>query len=202
MTTTSVPPPYTSTTAAHLTRFAAIWVTALGLLLLLLSSGQLFVWDDPGALLLALAMVGGGGLTWLACRVRLDTLHRANRDYLLSEYGIQAMAGREAFASLARQWMTRTLVVFMVAGAVVIFTGSSVACHSVPDVQCRIPEVHPWLFYVARLIAGVAGAAFVGVQSLRRSHQLETERMDAVIAEGQRRRQDGPTPGIARSRWE
>lgn len=200
--TASAPSPYTSTTGTHLMRFVAIWVTAMGLLLLVLSSGQLLTWDDPGALVLALALTGGGGLTWVACRVRLDALRRSNREYLLSESGIEAMAGRERFAARARRASTVLFVVFMTGGALVIFTGSSVSCHGVEDVQCRLPELDPVLFHASRLITGAAGAALVGLHALRRSHDLETERMDAVIAEGQRRRAEGPIPGTSRSRWE
>ncbi|GIG54151.1 hypothetical protein [Demequina activiva] len=202
MQTASAPPPYTSTTSTHLLRFVAIWVTAMGLLLLVLSSGQLFVWDDPGALLLAMAMTGGGAAVWLGCRWWLESLHRSNREFLLSEDGVSALAGRAAFARRVRTWSVVALVGFMVAGAVVIFAGSAMGCVGARDGACRLPEIDSSVFSASRSLAVGAGAAYVGLMILGRSHRLESDRIEMVIAEGQRRRMEGPIPGVSRSRWE
>lgn len=196
------PPPFTGTTGAHLVRFVAIWVTSMGLLLLLLSGGQLLVWDDPGALLLALALVAGGGGIWIAAKRRLAHLHRANREYLLSVHGIETMGGRERLARRVRALSWTALAVFLAAGGLVIWSGSALGCIGVRDDLCSIPELPGWVFPVTRAVAIAAGAAFVGLVILGRSHAHETDQMDAVIAEGQRRRLEGPIPGTSTSRWE
>jgi hypothetical protein len=202
METASAPAPYTSTTSTHVLRFVAIWVTAVGLLLLALSSGQLFVWDDPGALVLAFALTAGGGFTWIGCRLWLQELHRRNREFLLGEQGVSALAGRTAFGRRVRSWSVVALVAFLVAGAVVIFAGSAMGCTGARDGACRLPEVDRSVFIAARAIAVGSGAAYVGLVILGRSHRLETDRIETVIAEGQRRREEGPIPGLTRSRWE
>ena len=202
METASAPPPYTSTTSTHVLRFVAIWITAMGLLLLALSSGQLVVWDDPGALLLALGLVGGGGAVWIACRLWIRQLHRRNRAFLLSEHGVSALGGRGWFAGRVRRWSVVALIAFMVAGAVVIVAGSALGCAGAREGACRLPEVDRSVFIAARAIAVGSGAAYVGLVILGRSHRLETDRMEGVIAEGQRRREEGPIPGLSRSRWE
>jgi len=201
-TTSGAPLPFTGTTGAHLVRFVAIWVTAMGLLLLLLSAGQLLVWDNPGSLILALGLVSTGAGTWVAAKVRLAGLHRANRDYLLSEYGIEAMGGRERFAHRVSALSWTALAVFIAAGGLVIWSGSALGCEGLRDDLCSIPSLPAWVFPTVRTVALAAGSAFVGLVVLSRSHAHETEHMDAVIAEGQRRRLEGPIPGTSRSRWE
>jgi len=196
------PPPFTGSTGAHMARFDAIWVTSMGLLLLLLSGGQLLVWDDPGALLLALTLVAGGGGIWIAAKRRLAQLHPANRAYLLGPHGAEALGGREQLARRVRSLSWTALGVFIAAGALVIWSGSALGCVGVRDDLCSIPELPAWAFPVARAVAVAAGAAFVGLVVLGRSHAHETERMDAVIAEGQHRRLEGPIPGTTTSRWE
>lgn len=202
MTLAEEPERYRSTTTAHMVRFVAIWVTAAGAGLLVLTSGQLFVWDDPGGLLLALALVGGGGVAWLAARTTLATLRRENRPYLLSARGIQAMAGRERVAARVRAVQRWTLATFVVAGIVMIYAASAMACEGRPEYLCGLPPVDRSVFLIARTVAVATGAGFVALVVLGRSHAHETERMDAVIGEGQRRRREGPVPGLSRHRWE
>jgi len=197
-------PTYTDPSRIELFRAIGIFAIVVGGIGLLLLGGELLAGKFSfGALcMLALTCAGVGLLLW--SRARGAALWQANKPYLLSERGVEVLHERRAFQGRAL-WVGRALLaLFLVSGIVFFFVFSAINCGTRSDGYCgdvgRPPESVVVLFQVVSLALGGAWAAVV---SWRRRHEHQTELIDRVVAEGQRRRRsEDPMAGMDRNRWE
>ena len=195
---------YRNTTPTQVTRAVGLWLIAVGGFGLVLLGGQLVVGDDPAWPLVALALFVFGVWATLASRARLRALDAFNRPYLLSEQGVEVMHGRAEFAKRVAVASYVVLGLFLVCGVAFIFLISAASCGNRIDGYCgdvgRPSNETMITFQVATLSVG---ALWVALMGLRRTHEAESERIDNVVAEGQRRRRhDHPFDGTDRSSWE
>ena len=195
---------YVDTTRVQAIRAFATALALLGLVALFLTGGQLLVWEDVLWAAISLgAVVVGSVLAWWARR-RVRELDASNRPFLLSEGGAEIMRARggteRSLAVLAR-WL---LASFLVLGVAFFFLLSAASCGNRIDGYCgSVGNPSDDVMNVAQTLAVSAGAAWAAAVSLRRTHERESERIDRVVAEGQRSRRTGhPLSGMDRHGWE
>ncbi|MGC4175315.1 hypothetical protein [Demequina sp.] len=175
--------------------------TGCGLALVI---GQIVAWERPGLALLwpVFFLAGLGTLLW--SRAQLNELFARNKPYLLSEHGAEVLRARREHEARSL-WVGRAvLAVFLVCGIVFIALLSAINCGDRVDGYCgdvgRPPEP---LVILAQFVALGLGGLWAAIISSRRRHESETERIDAVVAEGHRRRRnDDPMAGTNRFAWE
>lgn len=195
---------YVSTMRLETVRAVGVWLTVGGSVALFFLGGQLLVWDDPSWAIINVVMLAVGIWLLVRSRARLARLAEWNRPYLLSEGGARALAGRRATAARLGRLSLAMLIAFLLFGFVFFFLFSAIACGDRIDGFCgdvgRPPErlVEAW-----QALTIAIGAAYVGVVSMRSRFDGETDRIDVIVAEGQRqRRHDHPMDGTDRSSWE
>lgn len=188
----------------ELVRAVGIWATVAGGIGLLLVGGELMVGKfSVGALgMLALTVAGLAMVLW--SRARSAALWQANKAFLMSNRGIEVLHARRAFQGRTL-WVGRALLaLFLLSGIAFFFLFSAISCGTRTDGYCgdvgTPPEALVILLQVVSLLLGGAWAAVI---SWRRRHESQTELIDRVVAEGQRkRRSDDPMAGMDRHRWE
>lgn len=197
-------PTYASTTRLEAARGAGVWLTIAGAVGLFFLGGQLFVWDDPSLAVIDLLVLAAGLTLLLTSRSRLKRQWEANKPYLLGADGASVMRGRNEAAARLSRASRLVLALFLVFGVAFFFLFSAIACGDRVDGFCgevgRPPEslVELW-----QALTITVGAAYVGLVSMRKRFEDETERIDVVVAEGQRRRRhDHPMDGTDRFSWE
>jgi hypothetical protein len=181
-----------------------MWLVAVGVIALFFTGGQLLAWQDPEWAVAPLATcVTGGALVWWAQR-RLRELDAANRPYLLGEGGQAVMRNRaetESRMLTASRWL---LALFLVLGIAFFFLLSAASCGDRVTGYCGdVGRPSDSVMTAAQIVAVSAGAAWIAAVSLRRTHEKESERLDRVVAEGQRaRRHDHPLSGMNSRDWD
>lgn len=195
---------YRDTTSTQVLRAVGVWVVCLAGASLFFVGAQVFVRDNLAApIVVVLALATGIALVWWAKR-RLAALDTANRPYLLSEEGSQAMRHRqdvERTIVVARRWALAGFVVLACAFIVLV---SYAACVDRVDGICSTDWRPTFALVQATQLGALAMAGlWVALMSLKSTHAKESERIDRVVAEGQRRRRnDHPFAGMSRSGWE
>lgn len=195
---------YRDTTSIQVIRAVGVWVVCLAGASLFFVGAQVFVRDNLAApIVVVVALAAGIALVWWA-KKRLAALDLANRPYLLSEQGSEAMRHRqevERTIVIARRWAMAGFVVLACAFIVLV---SYAACVDRVDGICST-DWRPAFALVQTVQLAALGAAglWVALMSLKSTHAKESERIDRVVAEGQRRRRnDHPFAGTSRSGWE
>lgn len=190
-------------------RLEALRATGLGLTIvgaagLVLLGGQLFVWEEPGPALGALAVFVAGLAMLLTSRARLARLWAHNKAYLLAEQGASVLHGRREFARRLVVVARILLSLFIVCAIAFFFLFSAIACGDRVDGFCGDVGTPPESAVVAMQALSIGvGAAWAAVVYARRRYDDETDRIDRVVAEGQRRRRnDHPMAGTDRFSWE
>ena len=197
-------PAYESTVRLEAARGAGVWLTIAGAVALFFLGGQLFVWDDPSWALIDISVLAAGVTLLLWSRARLKLQWEANKPFLLGDEGASVMRGRNETSARLSRTSHLVLALFLVCGVAFFFLFSAIACGDRVDGFCgdvgRPPE---WFVELWQTVTIAIGAAYVGVVSMRRRFDDETERIDVVVAEGQRRRRhDHPMDGTDRFSWE
>ena len=195
---------YTDTTKVQVVRATGVWALGLGLAMLPFLGGQLFVWDEPFLLLVDLGFIAAGaGMLWGARRW-LAAADARNRDYLLSDQGARVMRGRKERDSRLGVAAWVLFGVFMVLGVAFVVLMSAAGCGEGTEGFCGdVGRPSDGLMTGWQVLTFTVGALWVGALSLKRTHEKESERIDRVVAEGQRRRRnDHPMAGTGRTGWE
>ena len=195
---------YTDTTKVQVVRAVGIGALGFGLAWFPFLGAQLFVWDDPGLLIADLVLIAVGAGMFVGARAWLASADRRNRAYLLSEHGAQVMHGRKEFDGRVVVAIRVLFVLFVVMGVAFFYYFSAAACGLRTDGFCGDVATPSDEFVTTIQLAALAvGALWAGAVFLRRTHEKESERIDAVVAEGQRRRRnDHPLAGSGRTGWE
>ena len=195
---------YRSTTSTQVVRAAGLWLAAVGGVALVLLGGQLVVMDDPGWALIAVVVLVGGVCAMLWSRAHLRELDAANKPFLLGEQGATVMRGREEFAKRLAIASHMVLAVFLVCGVAFIFLISAASCGERIDGYCGdVGRPSDHVMAMAQAVTLAMGALWIALMGLRRTQEAESDRIDGVVAEGQRRRRhDHPLAGTDRSSWE
>lgn len=195
---------YTDTTKVQVVRATGVWALGLGLAMLPFLGGQLFVWDEPFLLLVDLAFIACGAAMLWGARRWLAAADASNRDYLLSEQGARVMRGRKERDSRLGLMAWVLFGVFMVLGVAFVVLMSAAGCGDRTDGFCGdVGRPSDAVMTTMQVISLGVGALWVGALSLKRTHEKESERIDRVVAEGQRRRRnDHPMAGSGRTGWE
>ncbi|MCR6712157.1 MAG: hypothetical protein NVV57_05430 [Demequina sp.] len=197
-------PTYTDPSRVDLARAIGIGLTVAGGIGLLLLGGEFGARKASLAGIAVVALLATGIALLLWSRSRGAALWEANKAFLLSEQGAAVLHERREFASRTL-WVGRVLLaLFLVCGIVFFFLLSAIGCGDRIDGYCghvgRPPE---WIVVLTQVVSLVLGSAWATVVYWRRRHESETERIDIVVAEGQRRRRtEGPLAGTNRSSWE
>ena len=197
-------PTYTNTMRLEALRAVGVWLTVGGSVALFFLGGQLFVRDDPSWAYINVLVLGVGVTVLQWSRARLRRRWVENRPYLLSANGTVVLRGRrETVTKLSRAALVAALV-FVACAFLFLGLASAINCTPGERGFCsefgRPPE---WLVQAWQLLCIAIGAAFVGLMTMRGRLERETERIDLVIAEGQRaRRHDHLMDGTDRFSWE
>jgi hypothetical protein len=197
-------PTYTDPFRVEAARATGIGLTVAGGIGTLLLGGEFASGKASvaGVIALAALVVGVGLLVW--SRSRGTALWTANKAFLLSEQGASVLHERREFAARTL-WVGRVLLaLFLVAGTVFFFLFSAISCGERIAGYCgQVGRPSESLVVLMQVVSLALGGAWAAVIYWRRRHESETERIDAVVAEGQRRRRsDGPLAGSNRSAWE
>jgi len=195
---------YRNTTPTQVTRAVGLWLIAVGGFGLVLLGGQLVVRDDPAWALVALAVFAIGVWAVLSSRSRLRALDVLNRPYLLSEQGVDVMHGRAEFARRVAVASYVVLALFLVCGVAFLFLMSAASCGDLVEGYCGdVGRPSDGTMIMSQVVTLAVGGLWVALMGLRRTHEAESERIDTVVAEGQRRRRnDHPLAGTDRTSWE
>jgi len=195
---------YTDTTKVQAVRATGVWALGLGLAWFPFVAAQLFVWDSPGMLIADLVLIAAGGVTFWSARRWLAAADRRNRDFLLSEQGASVMRGRKEFDARLGVAAWVLFGVFVALGVAFIVLMSAAGCGDRTEGFCGdVGRPSDSVMVTVQVITLGMGALWVGVLSLKRTHEKESERIDRVVAEGQRRRRnDHPMAGTGRTGWE
>ena len=155
-----------------------------------------------GLIVLAILVVGVVLLLW--SRSRGAALWSANKPYLLSEQGADVLHARREFAARTL-WVGRVLLaLFLVSGIIFFVLFSAISCGDRLEGYCgQVGRPSESIVVLSQVVSLALGCAWAAVVYWRRRHESETERIDVVVAEGQRRRRsEGPMAGTNRSAWE
>lgn len=185
-------------------RAIGMGLTAAGAVATVLLGGQLFVEGDRRTPLGAIAMLAIGLTTLLVARAQLQRLWVHNKPYLMSESGAGVLHGRREFSHRLAFVARLLLALFVVLATVFFFLFSAIACGNRIDGYCGDVGTPPEALVVALQVASItSGGAWAAVVYARRRYDDETERIDVLVAEGQRhRRRDHPMSGSERFSWE
>jgi hypothetical protein len=197
-------PIYTSTARAEVVRAIGVWLSVAGAVALFFLGGQLFVWDDPSWAIVNVILLAIGITLLVRSRARIAALTQANKPYLLSEDGALVLRGRREGSKRLGRMALAALVAFLFLGFAFFFLFSAINCGDRIDGFCGQVGRPSTAFAEAwQAITIAMGAAYVGLVSMRKRFDDETERIDVVVAEGQRsRRHDHPMDGTDRFSWE
>jgi len=195
---------YEGTGALELWRAIGVWLTVVGTVLLLLMGRQLIEWEDPAPALVSLAIFVAGLSLLLWSRARLRAVWERNKPYLLSEKGVNVTRGRRDAAKTLARISHVLLALFVLVGLIFFGFFSAASCGERIVGFCgdvgRPPED---LVTTLQMVTLVIGAAWAGVMTMRNRQDDQTERIDIVVADGQRmRRQSDPLLGSDRFSWE
>lgn len=197
-------PTYQDPARVEVLRAVGVGVTILGSVALVLMGGSLFEGDDPSSGLAALAVFTLGLCTLLWSRTRLTKLWAHNKPYLLSEEGATLLHERREAADRTL-WVGRILLaLFIVFAIVFFFLFSAISCGERSDGYCgNVGRPTESIVVASQITALALGCSWAAVTYWRRRQDDETERIDMVVAEGQRRRRsDHPLSGTDRRSWE
>jgi hypothetical protein len=195
---------YTDTTRVQVARAVGVWVLGLALASLPFLGGQLFVWDDPAFLIVDLVAVALGAALILGARAVHRRLDSANRSCLLGPEGATIMRGRQEFehrVSVAARWLLGSFLLLAIG---FFFLMSAASCGQRTDGYCGdVGRPSDSVMVMSQTLTLAIGAMWIGAVSLRKTHETESERIDRLVAEGQRRRRnDHPLAGSSRTGWE
>lgn len=114
------------------------------------------------------------------------------------------MAPRQRFLDAVTKVKRRLLAMFLAFGTLFIFLVSAASCDGTTQGFCDyVTQPADGIIAFVQMAALVTGLLYLGCVVLSRTHDAETERLDVVIAEGQRRRRDdGPLAGARSRGWE
>ena len=185
-------------------RAVGVWLTVGGTVALFFLGGQLFVRDDPSWAYINVVVlaVGIGVLLW--SRAQLNLTWAKNKPYLLSEDGALVLRGRRALTARLGRIAVAVAILFVVLGLIFFGLVSAINCTVGEAGFCsQFGKPPEWLVQTWQFLCIATGAAFVGLMTMRGRVEKETERIDIVVAEGQRsRRHDHLMDGTDRFSWE
>jgi hypothetical protein len=196
---------YRDTTRTQWWRAAGLWSAGVGAGLFIFVSGQLLRWTSPELMTVPGVMLVGGAAAYLLAKRHLAELDAHNRPFLLSSRGTQAMRNRAATMRRLRVWRAWLGTLFFLMGSAFILLLSGLTCESVHNTEglCgAIPRLTDLQFNLWRSTTLGLGVGFIATWVLMIWHEQESERLDVVVAEGQRRRAEGPIPGLKRTVWD
>lgn len=172
----------------------------IGLALFALTFGELGTVRPPSGAITALALTGLGGLTLLLASRRYRSIDRANRRFFEEFAGTEILAVRRRLQERLAKARTACLIAVVAVGAWWIVLASTYSCAG--DVCTGFMPHHAGWFESMRALCVALGIVTLALASLVRVYGAETDRWEDVATEALRRRDDGPVPGLKRSRWE
>jgi hypothetical protein len=188
----------------EVTRAIGLGLTWAGAVVAVLLGRRLFIDAASAVPLGAIAFLVVGLTMLLVSRSRLKRLWNHNKPYLLSERGAEVLRGRREFSRRLELFARLLLALFVVVTIVFFYLFSLISCSDRIIGNCVDPDAPPESVLVAVLLASISLGAAWGVTAYsRRRYDDETERLDVLVAEGQRhRRRDHPMAGSERFAWE
>jgi hypothetical protein len=194
---------YAPTTWVQVVRAVSVWVLGAGLAMLLFLWRDVLTWQLPEAVfILGVIALGGGGIGW--ARWQLGELDHRNRPFLMSSDGASILTPRREFLAGLTRVKRVLLAAFFVSAGAFVYLISAVNCPPDQGGFCGAVATpsEATLQLLQSLSLGI-GLIYLAAVVLSRTHDAETDRLDAMIAEGRkRRRDDGPLAGAGGRGWE
>jgi hypothetical protein len=191
---------YVNSTPPQVARVVGGWCLAIGIVLFVLTFQELGGDQFPSGAFTALVLVGCGALVLFVGSRSLAKADRSNRRFFAENAATEILARRRHLQTrlTAIRW---TLFLLLVAASTswVVLAGT----YSCIDGVCSgfVPDQGAWL-RVGRWVCIGLGSITLAVATLTRIHGSETDRWEELASDYLRRRDDGPVPGLKRSRWE
>ncbi|MBN2176307.1 MAG: hypothetical protein JW722_01460 [Demequinaceae bacterium] len=191
---------YMDSTPPQVARVVGGWTLGIGLAFFVLTYQELGRVHPPSGAIIALVLLGAGGLSLIMGSRRLATADAANRRFFASTAGTEILATRRRLQyrlERVRWWL---LLVFVAFCAWWVLLAGTLSC---TDGVCNgFAPGHEFQIDVFRWICLSVGFVTLTVATLARIHGNETDRWEDLASDYLRRRDDGPVPGLKHSRWE
>lgn len=194
---------YTNTTGVQVARAVAVWVLGFGIALFPFIAADLFAGRAWDAVLTCLGLIAAGAGTIVWAKWRLARLDERNRPFLHSPEGSSILAPRQKFQARVTIAKRVLFVLFLVLAVAFLVLVSAVNCAVGQGGFCGMvtrPSDATLEFLQFSTIA--AGMLYVAGVVLSRTHEAETERLDLIIAQGQKDRREGGPLGSLRRGWD
>jgi len=191
---------YTDSTAPQVSRVAGGWILGVGIVLFVGTFGEFGSGSFPGGAISAIVLIVGGGLLLGFGSRRYAAADRANRRYFAENAGTEVLSHRRRVQSCLVRLLLGGFAAFIILGVLWLVLSTTYDC---VDEVCSgfLSGQDTWT--VAAFGACVSvGAITLAIATLARVYGMETDRWEELASENLRHRNDGPTPGLSRSRWE
>ena len=176
------------------------WALGLGALGMLLTGGE-FSTGEPGPWAIASAVgAAGGAAVFTIGFLRFRAAHRPNMDFLKSQNATSILAARRELETRFVRARQISLAVFLVIGTAFFLLAGTYSCVEQPCLGNF--EGHLDWIQRTRVWSLVAGAILLPITALARVHIAETNRIEVIASDYQRRREDDDPLGLKISRWE
>jgi hypothetical protein len=191
---------YLDSTPPQVTRVVGGWTLGFGIALFFLTFKEFGSVHPPRGGIASVVLACLGAVLLVLGSRRLADADHANRQFFSENAGTEILASRRRLQvrlETARRW----LIIMVVAwGACWVVFASGYSCEG--DVcEGFVPHQEGLMEFFLGLFI-VFGLATLVVATLTHFLGNETDRWEDLASDYLRRRDDGPTPGLKRSRWE
>ena len=174
----------------------------LGLALFFLTFAEFGRGTPPsGVAWLGLAVPTLGTALYAIGTRRTRVAQRANNIFFAYERGTEVLRRRRLVEGKIRTIRRATTAVLFVVTLWTFILLGTLRCND--DLVCTgiVPQQEAWLNALRPTVV-ILGATVIAIISLIRILSLESDRLEFLAGEAERHRDDGPIPGLKRSRWE
>ena len=191
---------YIDSTPPQVARVVGGWILGIGVALFLVTYGEFGVRNPPWGALAALALLVVGALVLSLGTLRLRAADRANRRFFAAHAGTEILAARRRRQSRLNHARGAFFLTTVACAVWWVILAGTYACDAG---VCTgfMPGHGAWIEWMQRVTVAL-GLATLAIAALARVHALETDRWEDLASDYLRRVDDGPAPGMKRSRWE
>lgn len=191
---------YLDSTPPQIARVVGAWILGFGGALFFLTFKELGSVNPPMGAIMSLVFACAGILALVVGSKRLGKADQANRRFFSENAGTEILASRRRLQVKLESGRIRLIIaVLMLATCWIVFAGGYDCDGDVCTGFIRGQETLMTLFMWLVIVLGLTTLI---VWTLARVHGNETDRWEDLASDYLRRKDDGPTPGLKRSRWE
>ncbi|MCJ7827273.1 MAG: hypothetical protein MUP36_03425 [Demequinaceae bacterium] len=191
---------YLNSTPPQATRVVGGWTLGIGIVLFAATFRELGTAHPPSGAITGLVLLVAGGLALFLGSRLLTSADRANRRFFAENAGTEILARRRVLQVRLETTRWRLFLVLLSCSVCWLILAGTYSC--VDGVCTGFAPGHGTLIDVFRWMCVIVGLTTLAATTLARVHSNETDRWEDLASDYLRRRDDGPVPGLKRSRWE